>query len=664
MTYESIQPVLDWVRANPNWSGLAVFLISVSESLAIIGLIVPGVVLMTAIGTMMGAGILPFYTTLTWAILGAIVGDGISYWLGYRYNDHLRSFWPFRQFPQLLRRGEVFFENHGGKSIIFGRFVGPVRPMIPVIAGMMEMHPKRFLFFNVLSAIAWAPLYSLPGILIGVSLGSLSPEVASRIGVLVLLFLLFLWCIYEVLLLISTQLKNIFQWCLNILWRIFERFPLLHTLLRNQQGTEQGQLAVLILFLLSAFGFTIVYYDVWYSFGVSDWNEPVYHVLRALYAEKFIYFISMLTGLGAPGVLLPPTLAIGLCLLWRKRFIAGLCWLGTIGFGYLATIGIKAFTTIPRPDGLVYFSEKFAFPSGHTVTTVIFFGLAAVFLKKSLPKKIAYIPFASALLLIFLVAFSRLYLGLHWFTDTLGGISLGVVFLAGGAFLYRRLQKGTIPAREILIPGLIVFAVTFTYYGSIVYPETKKEYTRQWAQIELNSNEWWSGTGQTNDLYRTGAFKPRATVFNIQWLGTIDEIQKSLIDSGWVTVPKLTPKSSLLFLSEKTDPLVFPVLPKFHHDRLPIIRVAHQFGEEKRLVLQLWQSNYFTATTVPLLVGTLRVEEANHPLPMVTIYLEMNAETLKLKQLSKTLMNYPQIRTHSIRTKNNHQQKVLLLKFS
>ncbi|MBP6104562.1 MAG: DedA family protein, partial [Gammaproteobacteria bacterium] len=193
VTQESIQPFLDWIRVHPSSAMLAVFFISLSESLAIIGLLVPGVVLMTAIGSMMGAGILPFYQTLLWAILGAIAGDGISYWLGYHYHQRLRHFWPFRQFPRLLARGEAFFSNHGGKSIVFGRFVGPVRPMIPVIAGMMDMTPKRFLFFNILSAIVWAPLYSLPGILIGMSLGNLSAEVASRAGLLVLLLLLVLW---------------------------------------------------------------------------------------------------------------------------------------------------------------------------------------------------------------------------------------------------------------------------------------------------------------------------------------------------------------------------------------------------------------------------------------------------------------------------------------
>src|SRR5579872_1536909 len=101
MTHETIQPFLDWISAHPTWSGFFVFLISLSESLAIVGLVVPGIVMMTAIGGMMGSGVLPFGVTLLWAILGAIAGDGISYWLGFHYHQNLRNFWPFKQFPKL-----------------------------------------------------------------------------------------------------------------------------------------------------------------------------------------------------------------------------------------------------------------------------------------------------------------------------------------------------------------------------------------------------------------------------------------------------------------------------------------------------------------------------------------------------------------------------------
>src|ERR1700724_3063092 len=92
-------PILQWLNTHPELAGLATFLISAAESVAIIGTIVPGSVMMTAIGALVGAGIIPFWSTLVWAILGAIVGDGISYWLGYYFKNSLHDTWPFRQHP-------------------------------------------------------------------------------------------------------------------------------------------------------------------------------------------------------------------------------------------------------------------------------------------------------------------------------------------------------------------------------------------------------------------------------------------------------------------------------------------------------------------------------------------------------------------------------------
>lgn len=116
MDLATLKPMIDWISANPTWAGLAVFVISLSESLAIVGLFIPGVAVMFGIGALIATGALDLWATLAWAVAGAIVGDGLSYWLGYHYKDALRERWPFRRYPALLARGERFFQRHGGKA--------------------------------------------------------------------------------------------------------------------------------------------------------------------------------------------------------------------------------------------------------------------------------------------------------------------------------------------------------------------------------------------------------------------------------------------------------------------------------------------------------------------------------------------------------------------
>ena len=116
---------------NPLWAGVIVFLIAMAESLAIVGVLVPGVVMMFGIGALIATGVLEFWPTFAWAVTGAVAGDGLSFFLGRFYQQQLTGIWPFTRYPQMLDRGVRFFERYGGKSVVFGRFVGPVRAVDP-----------------------------------------------------------------------------------------------------------------------------------------------------------------------------------------------------------------------------------------------------------------------------------------------------------------------------------------------------------------------------------------------------------------------------------------------------------------------------------------------------------------------------------------------------
>jgi len=170
----------------------AIFLISFSESLALVGLIIPGTVIMFGVGAVVATGSLGLKPTMILAAAGAITGDGVSYWLGRHYQEELRRIWPFSRYPGMLKNGETFFRRHGGKSVLFGRFVGPVRPVIPVVAGMLGMRPLHFSVVNVLSAIGWALAYVLPGVFFGTSL-AVAGAVSTRLAVLIFILIAIIW---------------------------------------------------------------------------------------------------------------------------------------------------------------------------------------------------------------------------------------------------------------------------------------------------------------------------------------------------------------------------------------------------------------------------------------------------------------------------------------
>ncbi|MCB1803205.1 MAG: DedA family protein [Gammaproteobacteria bacterium] len=140
---------------------------SLAESLAIVGVLIPGVVILFGAGVLIGTGVLDFWSMCLWAIAGAVIGDGLSYWLGHHF-DYLTERWRwFRLHPDHLAKGVRFFERYGDLSVALGRFFGPIRAIVPLVAGLMRMPPKRFYIANVLSALVWAPAYLLPGMLFG-----------------------------------------------------------------------------------------------------------------------------------------------------------------------------------------------------------------------------------------------------------------------------------------------------------------------------------------------------------------------------------------------------------------------------------------------------------------------------------------------------------------
>jgi membrane protein DedA with SNARE-associated domain len=145
-----LNTLLAFITHHPGLAYGAVFIISLSESLALVGLLVPGTVIMFGIGAIVATGSLSLFPVLLMAMIGAVAGDGISYWLGHHFKEKLVTIWPFSRYPGMLRKGESFFLRHGGKSVLFGRFVGPVRPVIPVVAGMLGMPPVRFSVVNTL----------------------------------------------------------------------------------------------------------------------------------------------------------------------------------------------------------------------------------------------------------------------------------------------------------------------------------------------------------------------------------------------------------------------------------------------------------------------------------------------------------------------------------
>lgn len=151
-----VQALIDFVRDHKMWGPPIVFALAFMESLAFLSLLVPAWGALVAMGVLIGASKIEFWPFWVAGALGAACGDWLSYWLGFHFKDAIGRMWPLSRYPDLLPRGHAFMERWGILGIFIGRFSGPLRASVPLIAGILEMHYWSFQFANFASAFLWA----------------------------------------------------------------------------------------------------------------------------------------------------------------------------------------------------------------------------------------------------------------------------------------------------------------------------------------------------------------------------------------------------------------------------------------------------------------------------------------------------------------------------
>lgn len=161
---EITNAVLEFVRQHPNWAAFIVFGLAFGESLAFVSLILPFWAMLVGIGTIIGAADpLIFWTIVGAAAIGAALGDWLSYWIGYHYHEQVQGMWPLSRYPKLLDNGHKFFRRWGFWAIVIGRFSGPLRASVPIVAGITEMPWFLFQIANWGSAFLWSFVLLSPG---------------------------------------------------------------------------------------------------------------------------------------------------------------------------------------------------------------------------------------------------------------------------------------------------------------------------------------------------------------------------------------------------------------------------------------------------------------------------------------------------------------------
>lgn len=404
-----LDSITGWLTANPQWLGLAVFIVACVECLAIAGVIVPGTVLMFAIAVLAGSGALSLGETLLLGFFGGLLGDAVSYFLGRRFHQNIRRLPLLRTHPEWVSGAESYFHKYGIISLLVGRFIGPLRPMLPMVAGMCDMPLPRFIGVSLLAAAGWSVAYLLPGWATGAAIRLPLPE-----------------GFWPQAAIVAVGIAALLGLCINASIRRQPRATLLI-----------GALSLVMLLALFA-GYP---YMTAFDQGINTLVQE--HRSNAMDAAAVL-----ITLVGNFRTQFMAAALVCLILLLTRQWRAMIFFGGVTLFTALINTGTKLFFARGRPEVLLDPLTSYSMPSGHSSGAFAFFVALAILAGREQPQRMRITWVLLGCLLAVTVAVSRVYLGAHWPTDITAGALLAITVNAFALALSQRyMPLSPIPQR-------------------------------------------------------------------------------------------------------------------------------------------------------------------------------------------------------------------------
>ena len=629
---------------------VAVFAASFLESVALIGTVIPGSTIAFAGGMLVGLKALDPWAVAAVAVGGAVLGDGISYWLGHRYRDSIRMLWPIRQHPEIIARGEAYFARHGGKSVFFGRFLGPVRAIVPVIAGMTNMPASHFYVMNVLSAFGWAAVHLVPGALFGASL-QLAGAVSARLVALIALVAVAVWLIALV---IRIAVKVAWPYVRLLQDRIVvhaQHRPgwvanLVLPLVDPARPESMSLLIAATMLIGGAWLFLGVVEDVVTNDTLVQVDRSVYEFLQSMRTGWIDDIMVTITALGSAYVTIAVIAAVALWLAILRHWRALGYWVGAVAFAEVLVWALKYGLERKRPETHYASVDPYSFPSGHAALSIVVYGFLAFLLAHGKPRWEKVALAVPAVSIAALIAFSRLYLGAHWFSDVIASVGLGLAWIGLLCIAYlHHVRDKPIRAMPMAIVVFTVFAFFGTLYAHRFHERDLAQYAKPAATRTLTFDGWRNGEWRGLPAARSEFRGEREEPFTVQWVADPERVRSVLETAQWHAPPAWESSASLLWLIPATPIDQLPVLPKFHQGQPPALTFVHAVDARDRIVVRLWRVASVSAanqpsgapTIQPLWAGVVTAEQARTEFGLVATARTVRDSVMPLRTLIDAL---------------------------
>jgi membrane protein DedA with SNARE-associated domain/membrane-associated phospholipid phosphatase len=423
------------------WTYLLVGALAFLETGAFIGLIAPGETAMLLGGLVAGQGQISVVTLIGIVWVCAVAGDLTSFVLGRRLGRTflVRHGSKVQITEERLHTVEGFFDRHGGKAILIGRFVGLVRAIAPFLAGSSGMSLRRFVPYDIVGAGLWGSTFVILGYVFWQSFSTLvdyAKKGALALGTVIVLIVGLVWLVRWV-----RQPENRARaraWIAEQAER-----PALRPVARAlrpvvRRGAAPARfvwdrvtpgdlgLEVTTLAAVASVGtYSFVAHIIKLEHGETPIaDDDALRIVEHLDAEPFISIAKVLTELGSLPVAIALVLGASILLLWRRRYLGTLVLVAGLAITYAGVHLTKAALDRDRPPGALIETDLSSYPSAHAAYAVTWVAVA-VAINRVLPNVASrFALVVVAIVIAVVVGLSRLYLRAHWLSDVTGGWGL------------------------------------------------------------------------------------------------------------------------------------------------------------------------------------------------------------------------------------------------
>ena len=605
-----------WITAHPRAAGLLILLIAFCDALAVVGIVVPALPLLFAVGVLIGLGHIDGPYAVACASFGAFFGDGLSYWIGHRWGPQMRGHWPFRRYPQLLDRGERVFKRHGAKGLLIARFVGAVRPFVPAIAGMLRMPLRRYVPVSLLACVLWAAAFLAPGWIFGKSYDAVA-AVADRLA-------LVLCALVAAVALVWAAVLYTWRWFAGHADRLLERalrWSREHPRLARYAGAlidpnrpESASLLILAaaLFVI-AWAWAALLAVLWSRGGPLGLDHSVRDSMAALRNPLADRLMAAFDTLGDAVVLGPAAAAALLWLLLRRRWIAAAHWLAALAFGFALTGGLRA--VLPDHD-----AAAFGVPSLEVTMATITFGFFAVLIARELPGRDRAWPYLVGGALVTLLGFAELYLGAHWLSDIVGGMLFGIAWVLVLGIAYRRHVARSFWMRPLALGFYGVFAIAAVWHAPRALEAKLARFAPEPPPRVLAVDAWWNGDWTRLPAQRNETDPGRSWALDLQYAGSAVALQQRLQADGWRVQRQADWIAVLGLLDDDRPSSRQPVLPSTLDGRPEALLFVRPLGPNDAIALRLWPAPMQMREGPPLWIGATQRLSYSRPVKVFGIW--------------------------------------------